>query len=67
MLYQVLLESAGNLLVGERGNGDHSPELALQPLVQPVKLFIASGHLERLMFIKYVVQEECWVIEPECC
>ena len=42
MLDEVLLESAGDLLVRERGDGDHSPELALEPLVQPVELFIAS-------------------------
>lgn len=46
MLDEVLLESAGDLLVGERGNRDHGPELALEPLVQPVKLLVASGHLE---------------------
>ena len=46
MLDEVLLESAGDLLVGERGDGDHGPELALEPLVQPVKLLVAAGHLE---------------------
>ena len=58
MLDEVLLESAGDLLVRERGDGNHSPEFALQPLVQPVKLFIASGHLEILMFIAYIVQKQ---------
>ena len=47
MLDEVLLEPAGHLLVGERGNGDNSPKLALEPLVKPVKLLVASGHLER--------------------
>ena len=46
MLDEVLLEPAGDLLVGERGDGDHSPELALEPLVKPVKLLVASGYLE---------------------
>ena len=49
MLDEVLLESAGDLLIGERGDRDHRPELALEPLVQPVELLVASGHLEVLM------------------
>ena len=45
MLDEVLLEPAGDLLVGERGDGDHSPELATESLVQPVELFVAPAHL----------------------
>ena len=67
MLDEVLLESAGDLLVRERGDGDHSPKLALEPLVQPVELLIASGHLEILMFIAFIVQKQCYVSQPECC
>ena len=58
MLDEVLLESAGDLLVGERGDRDHRPELALEPLVQPVELLVASGHLEVLMFIAHIDQEQ---------
>ena len=46
MLDEVLLEPAGDLLVGERGDGDHSPELATEPLVQPVELLVAPAHLD---------------------
>ncbi len=58
MLDEVLLESAGDLLIGERGDRDHRPELALKPLVQPVELLVASGHLEVLMFIAHIDQEQ---------
>ena len=46
VLDEVLLESASDLLVGERGDGDHSPELASEPLVQPVELLVAPAHLD---------------------
>ena len=45
VLDEVLLEPAGDLLVGERGDGDHCPELAVQSLVKPIKLLVAPGHL----------------------
>ena len=46
VLDEVLLEPAGDLLVGERGDGDNSPELATEPLVQPVELLVAPAHLD---------------------
>ena len=46
VLDEVLLEPAGDLLVGEGGDGDHSPELAGEPLMQPVELLVAPAHLQ---------------------
>ena len=56
MLDEVLLEPASDLLVGERGDGDNSPEFALEPLVKPVKLLVASGHLEMERIKAFIVE-----------
>ena len=45
VLDEVLLEPAGDLLVWQGRDGHHGAELAVQAVVEPVKLLVPPGHL----------------------